>query len=264
KAPLLLNELEGNAGGPLTKRSSFTLDFQRNAVNNGYITNGFNLAPENFAIRPFSSIYVVPQRFLRLSPRIDYQLSQNNTLTLRYSITRSSIDGAGIGNLDLSARGYYFEYTNQTVQLSETVVFGSVVNDSRFQYFRAAPHRIAKTARPEIQVLQSFNDGGSQQGRGFDYQNNFEYQNNTMMVRGAHAIKFGVRLRGQTDDNISPLNFNGTFTFAGGFAPVLDANQQPTGTSAAISSIERYRRTVLGLPGGGPTQFTISAGDPQV
>src|SRR5262249_42093216 len=34
KAPLLLNELEGNAGGPITKRSSFTIDFQRNAVNN--------------------------------------------------------------------------------------------------------------------------------------------------------------------------------------------------------------------------------------
>src|SRR5579864_2455662 len=38
KAPFLLQELEGNAGGPINKRSSFTLDFQRNAVDNGYIT----------------------------------------------------------------------------------------------------------------------------------------------------------------------------------------------------------------------------------
>src|SRR5262249_30199211 len=145
KAPLLLNELEGNAGGPITKRSSFTIDFQRNAVNNGYITNGFNLAPVTFAIQPFNTIYVVPQRFLRLSPRIDYQISQNNTLSLRYTITRSYIDGAGIGNLDLPARGYYFQYTNQTLQLTDTAVFGTTVNENRFQFFRAAPHRIAKT-----------------------------------------------------------------------------------------------------------------------
>jgi len=264
KAPLLLNELEGNASGPITKRSSFTLDFQRNAVNNGYVTNGYDLAPDTYAIQPFSSIYVVPQRFLRLSPRIDYQLSENNTLSLRYSITRSYIDGAGIGNLDLPARGYYFQYTNQTVQLTDTAVFGTTVNENRFQFFRAAPHRVAKTDGPEVQVLQSFNDGGSQQGRGFDYQNNFEYQNNTMMIRGAHAIKFGGRLRGQTDDNISPLNFNGTFTFAGGLAPALGSNNQPAGSMIDISSIERYRRTLLGLPGAGASQFTIAAGNPEV
>src|SRR5581483_998738 len=114
KAPLLLNELEGNAGGPINKRSSFTLDFQRNAVNNGFITNGYNLAPGTYNIVPFNSIYVVPQRFLRLTPRIDYQLNPKHTLVFRYSITRSYLDGIGIGNLDLPARGYYFQYTNQT------------------------------------------------------------------------------------------------------------------------------------------------------
>ena len=39
KAPFLLNEFEGNAGGPLTKKSSFTIDAQRNMVDNGSITN---------------------------------------------------------------------------------------------------------------------------------------------------------------------------------------------------------------------------------
>ena len=270
KAPLLLNELEGNAGGPITKRSSFTLDFQRNAVNNGFITNGFLLAPQTLAIQPFSSVHVVPQRFLRLSPRIDYQLNPNNTLMFRYTITRSYIDGAGIGTFDLPARGYYFQYTNQTVQLTETAVIGTTINETRFQYYRAAPHRIAKTDAPEIQVLQSFNDGGSQQGHGYDYQNSFELQNNTMMARGAHAVKFGARLRGQTDDLTSPYNFNGTFTFGGGLAPVLDANNQPVLDSSGqplttdISSIERYRRTLLHLAGGGATQFSINAGNPEI
>jgi hypothetical protein len=219
-----------------SKRSSFTLDFQRNSVNNGAITNGVNLNG------PFNIVDEIPQRFLRLSPRVDYQLTANNTLAFRYSITRSYIDGAGIGNLDLPSRGYYFEYTNQTLQATDTQVFGTTVNETRFQYFRAAPQRTAKTQGPEIQVLQAFNDGGSLIGHAYDYQNSYELQNNTMMVRGAHALKFGARLRGQTDDNISPYNFNGTWTFAGG---------------PGVTSLDRYRL-------GQPSQFTINKGNPEI
>ncbi|HEV2688917.1 MAG TPA: carboxypeptidase regulatory-like domain-containing protein, partial [Bryobacteraceae bacterium] len=80
KAPLLLNELEGNAAGPITKRSSFTLDAQRNTVDNGYIINAVTLDPQTLAIQPFFNVLRVPQRFTRISPRVDYQLSPNHTL----------------------------------------------------------------------------------------------------------------------------------------------------------------------------------------
>jgi len=79
----------------------------------------------------------------------------------------------------------------------------------------------------------------------------------------------------------SPQNFGGTFTFGGGSAPQLDANNQivlgANGQPVLISitSIERYRRTLLlqRLPlapaeirvrGGGATQFSISGGNPEV
>ena len=118
-------------------------------------------------------------------------------------------------------------------------------------------------------------------GHSFDARNNYELQNITFIVRGSHAWKFGIRLRGETDDNSSPQNFSGTFTFGGGTAPVLDSNNQPlldpTGQSklAPITSIERYRRTLLfqqlGFTpiqiralGGGATQFSINAGDPRL
>jgi len=39
KAPLLLNELEGDTSGPIGKRASFTVDAQRNMVDNGAIIN---------------------------------------------------------------------------------------------------------------------------------------------------------------------------------------------------------------------------------
>ena len=281
KAPLLLNELEGNAGGPLGKRASFIVEWQRNSVDNGSIVNAVTLDPHTLAVNPFFSAYRVPQRFTRISPRIDYQLNDNNTLTLRYTFTHVDINGTGIGSFDLASRGYDYNYTNQTVQVTETSVHGSTINETRFQYFRSAQQRLAFDQAPEISVLGSFNDGGSLQGRSFDNQNYFELQNYTTTSKGAHVWKYGFRLRGQTDDNVAPFDFNGKFTFGGGLAPVLDANNQPVLDSsgqlvtANITSIERYRRTLLFQQlgyspaqiralGGGATQFTINAGIPKL
>ena len=259
KAPFLLNELENSGGGPLGKRASFTLDVVRNMVDNGSITNGIRVDPATLATQPFASVVTVPGRFTNVSPRVDYQLNEANTLMFRYGITHSDVRDNGIGGFDLAARGYHSQFTNQTVQAADTVVLGTTINESRFQYYRAASQELANTSGPAIQVLGAFNDGGSQFGRTFDTQNSYEFQNNTSRLHKAHALRFGVRLRGQTDDSVSPQNFNGTFTFGGG----------------AVSSIEQYRRTLayqqLGYSpaeiralGGGATQFSITSGMPEI
>jgi hypothetical protein len=63
-------------------------------------------------------------------------------------VTHSDINGAGIGAFDLVSRGYDYQYTNQTVQLTETAVFGSSINETRFQYFRSAQQRVAQSEAP--------------------------------------------------------------------------------------------------------------------
>ena len=274
KAPFLLQEFEGNTAGPLGKRASFTLDAQRNMVDNGSIVNAVTLDPRTFAILPFNGFVTSPQRFLRVSPRVDYQLNPNNTLIVRYTVTHGSIPESGIGAFNLSTQGYLNQYTNQTVQATETAVIGTAVNETRFQYFRSAIQFTPNVAGPETQVLGSFNGGGSPVGHSSDTQNNFELQNYTSILRGAHSWRFGVRLRGQVDASTASQNFNGTFTFGGGqVEPVLDANNNPTSQLAPITSIERYRRTLLfeqlgyspaqiRALGGGATQFSINAGTP--
>ena len=119
--------------------------------------------------------------------------------------------------------------------------------------------------RPAIEILGAFNQGGASVGQGFDTQNSYEFQDYVTIAHQAHLWEFGARLRGQTDNNISPQNFNGTFVFAGGLAPALDANNLAIpGQFQNITSIERYRRTLLQLPGGAPTQFSISTGQPEL
>src|SRR5438093_1215325 len=85
KAPFLLREIGGNLSGPLGKRASFFLDLRRDAVDNGAIINGTTLNPDTFGIiNPFTDVFRIPQRRIRSNPRADYQISPNNTLTLRY------------------------------------------------------------------------------------------------------------------------------------------------------------------------------------
>ncbi|HEV1285676.1 MAG TPA: TonB-dependent receptor, partial [Bryobacteraceae bacterium] len=197
-------------------------------------------------------------------------------LVARYSTTQYTITDAGIGSFDLPVRGYHMDYLSQTVQATETAVIGTNINETRFQYYRSAYQLQANSTDPTILVLNSFDEGASQVGHTSDQQNYYELQNYTTMAKKAHQFKFGVRMRGQTDNNTAPSNFGGTYTFAGGLAPMLDANNQPiAGTEVQITSIERYRRTLLfqGLNytpsqiaalGGEPSQFSISTGNPNV
>lgn len=269
KAPFLLQETENSFSGPLTKRSSFTLDFERQAVDNGSITNGVTLDPNSFLPVAFSSVLKTPQRHWLVGPHVDYQLNDNNTLALCYLYTRGDIRDAGIGSFDLISRGYHVLNTFDTVQAIETSIHGNLVNETRFQYFRHGNETNANTVAPEIQVSGAFNGGGASVVMGSDVQNSYELQNYTSILRGAHSWRFGTRLRGYTEDSVSPQNFNGTFTFTGGLAPELDANNQPILDSSGqpvlvqISSIEQYRRTKLNLPGGGASQFSIGGGNPK-
>jgi len=276
KAPLSLNEWENTHSGPINRRTSFALDANQNNVDNGSIVNAVTLDANNTPSQ-LLDIFRTVQRRTRVEPRVDYQMNDNNTLTLRYGFIRGDIQGANIGGFNLISRGIHTHYIIQIAQFVETSVHGATVNETRFQYYRNALDTQANSSDPAIQVLGAFAAGGSPQGHGLDTLNNFELQNNTTSVRGAHTWRLGVRARGQTEDNVSPQNFNGTFSFSGGLAPVLDANQQPVLNAAGqpqleqIDSIERYRRTVvfknlspaeIAARGGGASQFSIGAGTP--
>jgi len=279
KAPLSLNEFENSLSGPINRRTSFALDANQNNVDNGSIVNAVTLDPTTLTAAPLLNIFKTVQRRSRVEPRIDYQLNDNNTLTLRYGFIRGDIQGAGIGGFNLTSSGYHNHYVIQTGQFIETSVHGATVNETRFQLYHNSQELQADSSGPSVQVLGSFTAGGSPVGHNFDKQTYYELQNNTTSVRGSHTWRFGLRARFVTDDNVSPQNFNGTFTFSGGLAPVLDATQQPLLDAGQpvleqIDSIERYRRTVVfqqaGLTpaqilarGGGASQFSIAAGIPE-
>src|SRR5438552_2726542 len=282
KAPFLLKEYGGSVSGAINKRASLFLDVRRDEVDNGSIINAITLDRQTLAIiNPFTDVFRTRQQRFGVNPRIDYQLNAKNTLTVRYGFSHADIQGAGIGGFNLVSRGTHPENTNHTLQVTETAVLAkNIINETRFQFFRTYGPNVANDLSPALQVLGSFNGGGAQVGHSFDARNSYELQNYTSIVSGNHSWKFGARLRRESDDNISPQNFGGTFSFGGSDRrSSLDANGRPICAAqpllTPVTSIERYRFTLMMQQigcsaadirrlGGGATQFSINAGNPEI
>ncbi len=267
--------------GPIqAKKSSFFLDFQRREVDDNNVINALVLDSALNPVR-FNETILQPRRFLTFSPRFDYAINQNHTIVARYTYSRFSLENSGVGDFNLPSRAFDTGNNQHTFQITETAVINpKVINETRFQYVRTANEQNGDNAVPTVQVLDSFTTGGSQVGLSFNKESRWELQNySTATWFPNHVFRFGVRLRGVRLSDVSRNNFGGTFTFAGGRAPLLDANNnivlengQPVLTD--ITSLDRFRRTVLlqqqgftpaqvTLRGGGPTQFTLSGGNPE-
>ncbi len=272
-------QYEGNIGGPMGKKASFFVDFERREVDDNAIINATTLDANLNPIQIQQAV-VTPNRRNEFSPRIDYQLNSNNTLVARYSYEGNTLRDAGVGTFNLLSRAYNTTNDGHRVQLTETAVLGAkVVNETRFQYLHDRNGQVGNNAIAAILVQDAFSTGSSQVGNAFNLQKHYEIQNYTSVAQGAHSIKFGARARTVTLDTSSPQNFGGTFVFAGGRGPQLDSNNQIALDSSGqpvlqdISSLEQYRRTLLfqnqGLTaseirqrGGGASQFSIAGGNP--
>ena len=263
KAPFLFKEYGGSLSGPIDKKASFTLDVQRHSVNNGAIIHGITLDPQTLAvIDPFTNVFLVPQRRIVITPRVDYQLSTNQTLTFRYAFSRTDIADSGIGSFNLHAAR--LSLANHQPHRADLGDRGARRARHQRNALPVLPCRNRRATRirpaPEIQVLGSFNDGGESGGPRLQHENDYEWQNYTSVLHGLHTHQvWRAAARRSTVDDTSPTNYNGTFVFGG------NATEHP--------SIEQYRRTLLyqrqGLPpaqiralGGGATQFSLNAGNP--
>ena len=271
----------GNVAGSLSKRASFFLDFNRRDIQDNSVIVAQYFDPKTLAESSINSAVLSPSAFTILSPRIDYQISTNNTLMVRVEERLNSKDNAGLGGTRLPAPysdlAYNTTGNGQNVMVTETSILNPhVVNETRFQFFRNwsdSPGNLI----PQINVAGSFVTGGNGMGATHDLTRHYELQNNTSISHGAHTIRFGLRGRRDSDQSSQPSGFNGTFTFLGGLAPVLNAQNQPVidangnAETVELTSLQQYERNVelsqagftqtqIQALGGGPSRFSIQTG----
>jgi hypothetical protein len=201
----------------------------------------------------------VPRRNLFFSPRLDYAINPDNTLVVRYNYNRSSTDNQGVGGFNLPDRAFNSFSVNHQLQVTETAILNpTTINETRFQFSRIRFEQNGDNSIPALDVSGSFGSGSSQVGNSTNERTAWELNNFTAKQHGAHAIKFGGRIRHIKIDETNEGNFGGTWTFTGGFGR---------------SSIERYRLTLqlqeqgftpaqIRAMGGGATAFRINAGNP--
>jgi carboxypeptidase family protein len=204
----------GNIGGPLSKKASFFFDVQRRNIDEFAVVNAVVL-DSNLNPIQFSESVSNPRKRTNLSPRLDYQITPNNTLTARYQYFHDTQDNAGVGQFALASTGYDTASWEHTVQISDTQVFGTkVVNETRFQYMRNNNRQTPLTTGPTLNVIGAFTGGGSSAGTLADHTDHYELQNYVSLAQGSHLVKFGGRLRAVHEIETSGSGFNGTFTFS--------------------------------------------------
>ena len=257
-------QFSGSVGGPINKKSSFFFDFQRRNINDLSAVNAVTLDPTTLTEIPFVEAVPYPRRRTNLTPRIDYQLSKNNTLTVRYQYYRNSEDNDGIGQFTLPSQAYNSDSTEHTLQISDTQVIGAkIVNELRFQYLRELDNQLAQSTQPTLNVLGSFDGGGNNQQNILDHQDHYELQNYTSILHGNHTVKFGARLRGIRDANSQTSGFNGEFTFSSLLPDAQEAGCVPTPGQAPCpisyaTAIQNMGNTTTPIA----TQLTYTRGSP--
>src|SRR5229473_1810617 len=204
----------GNIGGPINKKASFFFNVQRCNIDEIAVVNTPTLDPNTLNQIQLSESVPNPRTRTNISPRIDYQIGTNNTLTARYQFYRDTQQNAGVGGSTLPEAGYDTTSCEHTFQIRDTQILGSkIVNETRFQYLRENSRQTPLSTLPSINVQGAFSGGGSNAGAQTNHQDHYELQNYTSMSLGKNFLKFGGRLRAVHEIDTSSAGFNGSFTF---------------------------------------------------
>jgi hypothetical protein len=286
RAPYQVRSLDFSIGGPIVKnRASFFFDLEYRGLDDNAYINALTLDP-SLRVTPFIQSALTARRSQERQPRVDWQINKNNTVSFVVEFNPSHTSNTGIGGFTLPSRAYETSSYERQFRMTETAVLNkTTITETRLQIRTDRAEQKEQSSGSALNVQDAFNGGEDQSGPSLNRRTLISLYNNTTISHGPHVIKFGARLRHIDLNDESRANFGGTFTFAGGDAVILNGNNQvvrdPLGNPlfAQISSLERYRRTLLfsqaGAPpkpagitdqqlGVNPTQLSISGGNPQV
>ena len=243
RAPYQARLYGGSVSGPIIRnKAAFFLDYEERRIFENAIVNA-TVLDDSLNIVPFNTTVVTPQRRRTISPRFDWQLNPNNTLTVRYNYLKSDFENVGIGGFALPSTGFDTQSTDHVFQITETAVLSpTTVNELRLQFSRNVTNQTGDASGPTINVQEAFIGGGAPFGLISTKTVRQELFDVVTRINGSHTWKVGGRLRHVRTTDINSTNFNGTFVF---------------------NSLEQFRRTELGLPGAGPSQFSLAGGEPQ-
>jgi hypothetical protein len=270
RAPLQIRNYSGYFNGPiLPKRWDFLFYAGVWQQDENSIVNAIVLNPNTLLPQSFNSTVVTPTSNKDVSLHSSLLLTKEQTLAFGYSYARSEAENQGLeGGFDLPERSFNSLSRNDALRLSLTSIPNNhLLNQIRFQLRDYKFETESLNSDPAILVFDAFNAGGNQGSLLSQISNkNLQIVDNLSYTYKKHTLKLGVRADVVQLRNVNLANFNGTFTFGTDFErdavgnPILGDDKVPI----VIMPLEHYRRTILGLQGYKPSQFSITLGNPLV
>ncbi len=274
-------QFSGYASGPMGKNASFFVGASRRNIQDDSIINTTILDPNFNPIIYIPAGILNPQVRIQYSPRVDLQIGQKNTLTMRLQYTDATNPNAGIGGNNLPSLAYSTDNAETELQIGDTqIISDRIINETRFEYGRNRSKQVPQSFDPETTVQGALATGGNSIGTQRDALDRYEVQNYTSIALKNNFIRFGGRLRAQRDSNYSTGGYNGIYTF--GPVSYNPSNPSLSGQCGAANApagcvtntgIEAYATMLKGQAagltpeqiranGGGPTQYNVTVGTP--
>ena len=214
----------GNLTGPINSKTSFTLSGSRRQIDNNNLINSIiyaNPATPTVLCQPgdatcvetkYTTAITSPQTRWDISPRVDFALSEKNTLTARFQYEQNTTTSNGSG-FNLPTTGMTSTSSEPTVQISDTQIVSSrVINEVHLEYQLDKSNSSPLNSAPSVSVPGSFTGGGTAAGHSTDRSTHVEVQNYTSIQLQKNFIRFGGRLRYNRDAN-APSGTNGGFSY---------------------------------------------------
>ncbi len=240
----------GGPLGPLGKKASFFLSVERRNINRANLVNTEVLGP-SLNIQPYVASVSNPRVLTNVNPRVDFQLTPKNTLSVSYGYFDFNEHNDGVDTQALPSQAYNFVRHHHDLQIFDNQVLSArVVNQTQFQYLHFHNLEIPQERTPTINVLGAFIGGGNSDGTIDRHETHYEIQNYTTFSLGRHLMQFGGFLRNIRRQQDDSGNFNGTFIFN-----TLAGYQQTEQSLSNGLSMAQIQEA-----GYGPSQFNITAG----
>ena len=247
--------------GPVVRnRSDFSLALEHRQIDQFAVVDAVTL-DANGNPTAVSANVADPQSLWEGSARFGLLPTPKNNLTLTYTANVNQLTNQGVGGSALAEAGYSSQQSQHTVQVANLqTISPTLLHETRLGYTWTYREDTPNSTGPSLQVAGAFTGGGVTTGALRSHQRDLEFDDDLLYTHGKHNLKAGIELLDTSLNDTATSGFNGSYIFGGGSAPALDGS----GTTITITGLEQYRRALLGLPGGTPTQFNVTTGTPAV
>lgn len=243
--------------GPIrVNRSDFSIALEHRQIDQFAVVNAVTLNSSGSATSTIVNA-ATPQTLWQGSAHFGLILNKKNNLSGTYNADVNTLDNLGVGGTALPEAGYNSMQSEHALRFSNLqTISAQTMHETRVGYTWRYRDDTPDSNAPSLQVAGAFTGGGAATQALHSHERDLEIDDDVLTTRAKHNLKAGVELLDLALRNTLPTNFNGSYVFGGGSAPVLGG----AGTTT-ISGLEQYRRAILGLPGGSPTTYSVTTGN---